>query len=614
MAQTKKVSVIAPSRKQSIERKKLRACGYARVSTDHQEQEDSLQFQISNLTDILSNDPNYIFVGIFSDAGITGTTDKRPDFQRMILKAVAGEIDMIYTKSISRFSRNTADLLRYTQQLKNSNVDVYFMEEKISLLSSGGTIMLTVLGAIAQMESENTSAHVKHVLQDKMRRGELVGQADCYGYKVDGGELVIVPEEAEVVRYIFARYIAGAGGRTIARELTNRGVKTRKGNAIWQDSTVLQMIRNEKYTGKLIQGKTITVNPVGHVRVINDGISNQYEIENNHPAIISKEDFFKAQEILKTRTESYADNRQAGIKRFSHQYTFSSKIKCGYCGGNYSRRTLHGGTKNSKPIWQCTNYVRKTKAACPYSKTVKEEDLEKAFVEFLRWASDDSLSFYIDPQYFDTVIDNITEKKSDLDKIADQLRRQKKQLESKWDKLLDMRLEGTVTIDEFTKKRNELNEQIKLVSEKINAVEEDIKNEEESKKAKTEIRQMIINNDIEAFNPELFRAVVDHVIIGGRDDPTEISFVLNTDAISTNLSPEKSYLGIEKNKPASLTDGFVDLEAFAEENDDAENTTTEDDTEDDNDDGNSSGNNPAEGALSSSEKVFQANKQHTSRL
>ena len=207
--------------------KKLRVCAYARVSTDSLKQGESFENQVSTYERVIKSNPEYEFVSVYADQGMTGRSENRPEFQRMIADCKAGKIDLIITKSISRFARNTLDTLKYVRMLKERNIAVYFEDEKINTLTMDGELLLVVLSSVAQQEVENISANVKKGLKMKMKRGELVGFQGCLGYDYhkDTKTITVNEEEAEIVRYIFNRYIEGAGGSVIAHELENLGYK-----------------------------------------------------------------------------------------------------------------------------------------------------------------------------------------------------------------------------------------------------------------------------------------------------------------------------------------------------------------------------------------------------
>jgi site-specific DNA recombinase len=238
------------ARGKTIER--MRVAAYCRVSTDSADQLNSYKSQVAYYTDLIKKKKEWVLADIYADEAITGTqVTKREDFQRMINDCMNGDIDMVITKSISRFARNTLDTLKYVRMLKEKNIAVYFEDEKINTLTMDGELLLVVLSSVAQQEVENISANVKKGLKMKMQRGEMVGFQGClgYDYHLDTKTITVNKEEAEIVRYIFNRYIEGAGGSVIGRELENLGYKTKYGSSTWAQSTVIGIIKNEKYKG-----------------------------------------------------------------------------------------------------------------------------------------------------------------------------------------------------------------------------------------------------------------------------------------------------------------------------------------------------------------------------
>lgn len=265
--------------------------------------------------------------------------------------------------------------------LKEKGVTIIFEKENIDTGGMQSELILTLLSSVAQMESESISGNVKAGLQMKMKRGELIGYNSCLGYDYDKEtkSIAINVEEAETVLYIFKRYIEGAGCFIIAKELTQLGFKTKRGNTLWHESTVRRIIKNEKYRGDLLMGKTFTVDPISHRRLENMGEVKKYLKENNHEPIISAEAFEKAQDILKRRSSKH--NNKGRGQKYSRKYAFSSMIQCGFCGTSFSRRTWHAGTKHEKITWSCINAIKNGKENCPDSKSTSERDLELAFVD-----------------------------------------------------------------------------------------------------------------------------------------------------------------------------------------------------------------------------------------
>lgn len=283
-----------------------RVAAYCRVSTDDKDQINNYKSQVEHYTNYIKENNDWVLIDIYADEAITGTkVDKRLDFQRLINDCLNGEIDMVITKSISRFARNTLDTLSYVRKLKECGVAVFFEEENINTLTMDGELLLTILSSVAQQEVENISANVKKGLKMKMQRGELVGFQGCMGYDYDKETKMIKinHEEAKVVRYIFERYVERAGGKVISRELKEQGYLSPRGEIDWKESTVLEIIKNEKYKGDLLLGKTFTVDPISKRRLENFGGEDKYYIVGHHEAIISPDIFEKAQEIRLRRAQ-----------------------------------------------------------------------------------------------------------------------------------------------------------------------------------------------------------------------------------------------------------------------------------------------------------------------
>ena len=344
---------------------KKRICAYARVSTGSELQGESLENQITYYENLIKSNPEYEFVEVFADRGITGTTDSRPEFQRMIELARAGKIDLIITKSISRFARNTAIMLETVRELKELNVEVRFEKENINTLSGDGELMLTILSSFAEEESKNISQNTKWAFRKKFQRGELVLNTKLFlGYDKDEfGELVVNREEARIVRRIFSDYLAGKGVFTIAKELNDEGIPTIKGGK-WQESTILQILKNEKYKGDAHLQKYYTPDYLMHRTFKNNGEVDSYYIEGNHPPIVSNEMWEKVQEELVKRAEEKG-NVEGDRDKYTNRYPLTGMLFCSKCGFPLRRRTWNSKLKCRKIVWQCSNYIRNGKASCP---------------------------------------------------------------------------------------------------------------------------------------------------------------------------------------------------------------------------------------------------------
>lgn len=289
MTNNMNVIVIPPRRNannsKGEEKPKLRVAAYCRVSSDSEEQATSYETQIEHYTSYIKNHPDWVLAGIYADDGITGTnTKKHEEFNRMIDDCMAGKIDMIITKSISRFARNTLDCLKYIRQLKEKNIPVYFEKENINTLDSKGQVLLTIMASLAQQESQSLSQNVKLGLQYRYQQGVI--QFNCarfLGYTKDENKrLVVVPEEAEIVKRIYREYLEGASMLKIARGLEADGILNGAGNERWHTSNINNILRNEKYIGDALLQKTYTIDFLTKKRVKNNGIVPQYYVENSH--------------------------------------------------------------------------------------------------------------------------------------------------------------------------------------------------------------------------------------------------------------------------------------------------------------------------------------------
>lgn len=348
---------------------KTKVCAYARVSTGSDSQENSLENQIITYESFIKSNPEYEFVGVYADQGITGFSERRPEFQRMINDAKTGKIDMIITKSISRFARNTVTLLRVVRELKDIGVGVLFEENNIYTMSSEGEMMLAVLASFAQEEGRSMSENNKWACRKKFERGELmINTTRFMGYdKDENGNLVINEAEAAIVRRIFDMYLSGIGTHCIAKALNEEGVTTITGS-LWHASTIRGMLTNEKYKGDSLLQKYYTPENMRNT-VKNNGQVLQFYVSESHEAIISPEDWEHVQELM-----AY-NRKQRGIKKgnsdYTNRYPNSHKLICPYCGKFLRRRYVY----NKKVEWLCATYIHQGKAAC---KGIRVRDSELA--------------------------------------------------------------------------------------------------------------------------------------------------------------------------------------------------------------------------------------------
>ena len=369
-------------RKNESESHKIRVAAYCRVSTDTDEQATSYEAQIEHYTDYIEKHPGWELAGIYADDGISGTnTKKREEFNRLIEDCMAGKVDMVVTKSISRFARNTLDCLKYIRQLKDKNIAVFFEKEAINTLDAKGEVLLTIMASLAQQESQSLSQNVRLGLQYRYQQGKVQVCANRFlGYdKDEDGNLVINPEEAEVVKRIYREYLGGKSYYQIGKELSEDGIRTAAGNDYWLASTLKKILTNEKYIGDALLQKTVTTDFLNKKRVVNKGIVPQYYVEGSHEAIIPRELFMQVQEemVRRARLKTGSGNRRV----YSGKYALSSTIYCAHCGDIF-QRTQWFIRDERLPVWRCACRLnrKKSKIDCP-SRTLYESDLHAAVVQ-----------------------------------------------------------------------------------------------------------------------------------------------------------------------------------------------------------------------------------------
>jgi DNA invertase Pin-like site-specific DNA recombinase len=368
------------------ELKVLRVAAYCRVSTKLEQQEGSYEAQIDYYTEKINSNPNWKLAGIYADDGISATnTKKRDDFNAMIEDCMAGKIDMIITKSVSRFARNTVDALQTIRKLKEKNIAILFEKEGVNTLEGSGELLITILSSQAQEESRNISENTRWGIVRRYENGIIsVNHKKFMGYTKDKktGELVIVPEQAEIVRRIFRMYLEGSSILEITRALEEDKIKTVTGKDTWHPGVIERMLINEKYMGDVLMQKTYTVDFLTKKRVKNNGIVPQYYIEDNHEAIIPKEIFYKVQEekarrasLNKSAVTRKANKLKKEKSKYSSKYALTEILVCAECGHPYRRQTWSKYGQKSA-VWRCENRLKNgVKATCKNSPTLKEEPL-----------------------------------------------------------------------------------------------------------------------------------------------------------------------------------------------------------------------------------------------
>jgi DNA invertase Pin-like site-specific DNA recombinase len=342
--------------RQKVERENRRAEGTGKESFEHiydsgashKQMLHSLAAQVSYYSDYVQSHPGWVYAGVYADEALTGTKDTRPEFRRLLADCRSKRIDLVITKSISRFARNTVHLLETVRELKLLGVDVFFEEQNIHTMSGDGELLLTILASYAQEESRSVSENCKWRIRSSFRNGELANLRFMYGYEIVKDEVEIVPEQAAIVRMIFDDYLSGLGCRRIVKKLKAMGVAKPRGGQ-WTSARVMGIIKNEKYAGDALLQKKYVKDHLTKQLVYNRGELAMYFAEGTHPAIIDKATFESAQALLRKRHAEF------NVKcKPRPRYPFTGIIQCTNCGKTYKRRVNAGGA-----AWRCSTYCRK---------------------------------------------------------------------------------------------------------------------------------------------------------------------------------------------------------------------------------------------------------------
>ena len=356
-----------------------KVAAYARVSSAKDEMLHSLVAQVSYYGKYIRQHPGWVFAGVYADEALTGTKNNRPEFRRMIEDCRAGRIDLLLTKSISRFARNTVDLLETVRELKELGVDVYFEEQNIHTMSGEGELILTILASYAQEESLSASENCKWRIKKNFQCG-MPQSVSLVGYRVTHGDFKVIAHEADIVRMIFQDYLSGMGVNAIQRKLTNLKIKSKEGKS-WHNSIIASILCNEKYAGDLMMQKYYRPDHLTKVDFVNRGEVARYFVQDHHEAIVDRSTFDAVQEMMAEHREKERPSRE----RTEHPFT--SKVICNNCGKKYRRKTT-----NAKISWQCSTFLELGKDHCP-AKQVPESVLMEACRDVLGLKQFDALVF-----------------------------------------------------------------------------------------------------------------------------------------------------------------------------------------------------------------------------
>lgn len=378
-----------------VSKRQLRVAAYCRVSTDDEEQLTSYEAQKNYYTDKIMTNKEWTMAGIFADEGITGTSArKRPEFLRMIRQCRQGKIDIVLTKSISRFARNTVDCLNYVRALKELGIAVIFEKENMNTLEIDSEILITMLGAFAQSESESISANVRWGIRQAMKEGKATIQYKyLYGYrKGDDGKPEIIPDQAEVVRKIYDLFLSGTPVRGIQEYLNANSVPNINGEPKWARSAIDSILTNEKYCGDVLLQKTYIDDCINKKVKKNTGQLPMYLVQNHHEGIISRETFDAAQAELARRSAGKSTSKKnapTGRSRYSSKYALSDRLYCGECGTRYQRCTWRNRDGSKRIVWRCVSRVDYGNKYCHDSPTLDEEPLHRAILDAINSAVKD---------------------------------------------------------------------------------------------------------------------------------------------------------------------------------------------------------------------------------
>lgn len=464
MAIAGNVTVIPPKRTIGTQKKtetvqKTRVAAYCRVSTEFEEQESSYEMQVEHYTSYIISNPDWELVEVYADDGISATnTAKRESFNRMIQDCRNGKIDMILTKSISRFSRNTVDCLKFTRELKGLNIAVYFEKENIWTFDSKGELLLTIMSSLAQEESRSISENVRWGQRKKFSDGKYsLNYKHFLGYdKGEDGRLVVNQEQAKIVRRIFGDFLAGHTPFQIAKALTAEGIPTPAGKTKWSYTTVRRVLSNETYMGDKLLQKTYSIDSLSKDRLKNHGEVPQFYVEQDHDAIIPPTTFKRVQDELERRKGCHATGKSI----------FSGKIYCGECGEIYGSKVWHSNDPYRKVVWQCNGkYDSEKKCGTP---TVTEEDIKRGFERMLRQMDKQAQIANLREIYADVMA------YGDLEQEKERLEAERGGVSGSYEKEISQNARAAQDQGEYQKRADELAAEYNRLDAEVKAVEAEI--------------------------------------------------------------------------------------------------------------------------------------------
>lgn len=433
-----------------------RVAAYARVSTLTDEQYTSYEAQVSYYKKYIKERSDWAYINVYADEGFSGTsTKKRTQFTQMISDALDGKIDLIITKSISRFARNTLDTISFVRKLKDKGIEVYFEKENLWTLDPKSELILTIMASIAQEESRSISQNVTWGKRVSFQQGKVsFAYKNFLGYKKVDDKLVIDKEQAVIVRLIYQMFLVeGKTASGIANYLKSQQIKTPAGKTNWTKNTVNSILTNEKYKGDALLQKTYTENYLEHKIVKNDGQIPKYYVENNHPAIIDKDTWDQVQIEMKRRESIGA--------HYSSTDIFSSKLICGDCGGFYGKKKWHSNSKYSRFVYQCNRKFDMDKVKCQ-TPNLTEEEIKLKFIEAYNLTMKDKKRIIQDTSEVIELLTDTTQLDHDIERINDDLI----VIAELVNRLVKENFKTSISLDEFDKKYEELTSRYERTKEK----------------------------------------------------------------------------------------------------------------------------------------------------
>lgn len=532
----KTVSVIEPKQSLLVDKAKYqqtRMAAYCRVSTDSAEQKTSYETQKQVYTDMIAKRKDWEMVGIYADEGISGTrADKRPEFNRMIKDSLSGKIDYIITKSVSRFARNTVECLEYVRMLKARNIGILFEEQNIDTLKCDSELYLVIYAGFAQSESESMSKNITWAFRKNFEDGKVVfNYSKMVGYrKGNDGNPEIIPEEAEVIRNIFDWFLAGRTPREIVDLLIADGIQTKCGKQKWSVGTIQSILRNEKYCGDAILQKTVTIDCISKAHKKNTGEAPMYYVHNNHEAIITREQFNKAQEELLRRNTIAPKMSSSTISaqgRYS-RYALTEILHCDECGSRYKRCTwAKRGVK--KVMWRCVSRIEHGTQYCKHSPSIEESALHSAIVRAInRFNQENEITYRLlmKASLSDALGLGGSNEEMEL------LTRRIDTLNAKMMKLINDAVSEGRSIDDNEGEFKEISDEIAQLNSRVSAIKELIANDESAKDRLESINAKVeeLKDGITEYDDTIVRQMIECIKVYG-DKRIEVIFGGSTSII-----------------------------------------------------------------------------------